>query len=78
MSQTEDFEWRGVRFSWSWHRAASKGNILLSNKIICGKMLVLNVDCPECGAAPSEPCKTANDWGFHEARYAVQKGSSRS
>ncbi len=28
----DDFEWKGVRFSWSWHRLASKGNVLLSDK----------------------------------------------
>ncbi len=32
MNRPEDFEWKGVRFSWSWHRLASKGIILLSDK----------------------------------------------
>lgn len=32
MEHPQDFEWRGARFSWSWHRAAYKCNIFLSSK----------------------------------------------
>ncbi len=28
----EAFEWKGVRFGWSYHRSALKGNIVLSDR----------------------------------------------
>jgi hypothetical protein len=30
--QHPEFAWRGLQFGWSYHRAAYKGNILLSGK----------------------------------------------
>jgi hypothetical protein len=32
MIHPEDFEWKGVRFGWSYHRSAFKGNIYLSDR----------------------------------------------
>jgi hypothetical protein len=28
----DEFEWKGVRFAWNHHRAALKGNVILSGK----------------------------------------------
>lgn len=32
MDHPQDFEWKGIGFTWRWHRLANKADILLSGK----------------------------------------------